>query len=182
MQNIIATTPGEFVSGSVIGTASACKSLQTKTGKTIFKCTITDGPTVVDCTSFVRSFHELEGKRIEIKGRGIRRGDDYNGKICIVVGDKAVFSINGEAMATQTPAQATEPLKTEGKAIAGPSRVEGVTVGMAINKAVDLSIAQGKVSEENIWHYASMLIRLSAKLQSGQLAPESPVETEEIPY
>jgi hypothetical protein len=53
---------------------------------------------------------------------------------------------------------------------------------MAINKAVDLSIAQGKVSEENIWHYASMLIRLSAKLQSGQLAPESPVETEEIPY
>lgn len=180
MQNVIATTPGEFISGSIIGNVSGSKNLDSKSGKRFFKCSITDGATTIEATSFSRSFQDLEGKRVEIKGRGIRRGDDYNGKICIVVGEKAIYGVSGEAGVTSVSPQTTEPLKTEGKASSGPSRVEGVTVGMAINKAVDIAIAQGGFTNEDIWRHASNLIRLSARLQSGDLAPEGNANLEEL--
>jgi hypothetical protein len=75
---------------------------------------------------------------------------------------------------------AEEPRNSEGKAVSGPSKVEGVTVGMAINKAVDALIAsQADVNAENVWHRASMLIRVAQRLQSGELAPVT--ATNEVP-
>jgi hypothetical protein len=55
---------------------------------------------------------------------------------------------------------------------------------MAINKAVDIAIANGTVNEACIYYQASMLIRLAQKLQSGNLASEDVVEApqEEQPY
>jgi len=180
MQNVIATTPGEFISGSIVGTVSGSKNLDSKSGKRFFKCSITDGATTIEATSFSRSFQDLDGKRVEIKGRGIRRADDYNGKICIVVGEKAIYGVTGDGGAISVSPEATEPLKSQGKPTSGPSRVEGVTVGMAINKAVDIAIAQGGLTNEDIWRHASNLIRLSARLQSGDLAPEGNANLDEL--
>jgi hypothetical protein len=64
------------------------------------------------------------------------------------------------------------------------TRIEGVTVGMAINKAVDICTKTGDVSEDSIWQRASMLIRIAQKLQSGNLATPEPSNepSEEEPY
>ena len=182
MQNITAANPGDFIRGAIIATATNCKSIQTKTGKTIFKCKLTDGSITVDATSFSRSFHELEGKRVEIGGKGIRRADDYNGLMGIIVGDKATFKLVAEPEGVEIAAQAPEPVKTQGNGVSKASKIEGVTVGMAINKAVDLVIASGTVSNERIYQQASDLIRLSSRLQAGELAPETPAITDNGPF
>lgn len=117
------------------------------------------------------------------------KGKDGTARLELKVGHKTGGFIGGSTpspestkpMASQTAIPAI-PSHSAPQPVSGASRIEGVTVGMAINKAVDLAITSGETSDDNIWKKASMLIRLSAKLQAGQLAPESPVETEEIPY
>ena len=57
-------------------------------------------------------------------------------------------------------------------------------MGMALNKAVDISIRLEDVGEDSIWQRASMLIRIAQKLQSGNLATPEPSNEpqEEQPY
>ena len=114
-------------------------------------------------------------------GMGIKRGDDFGGKAQVSLGDKSIISPVGEALPPSSPT-VVGVVGVAGSVAASP-RIEGVTVGMAINKAVDIAIANGTVNEACIYYQASMLIRLAQKLQSGNLAPEPSNEpSEEEPY
>jgi hypothetical protein len=188
MNNILAVNPGEYVKGAVVADVSNAKAIQTKSGKTIFKATLRDGQNVVDATSFSKTFEHVDGKRVQFSGPGIKRGDDYNNKANVVIGDKVVFKAVGEPTPSQTAPEPEEPRKSQGNAAPVPSRIEGVTVGMAINKAVDALIAEAQgtssslVNEENVWRVASDLIRVAQRLQSGDLHPKTETVGEEAPF
>lgn len=202
MDNVLAVNPGDWVKGAVTANVEKAWAMTTKAGKTIFKATLRDGVNIAEATSFGKTFEHVEGKRAQFSGPSIKRSD-YNGKLSITFGDKVVFKAIGEPTPSQpTPAE-EEPRKTQGTASNGPSgpqhatnvRIEGVTVGMAVNKAVDILIAeyapQGGEKEwrtfgaEEVWQKASMLIRVAQRLQNGYLAPvtaTNEVPSEEVPF
>jgi hypothetical protein len=182
LQDVNNTAPGTFFSGTFLANVSNCKQISTKTGKTFYKCTLTEGGVEASATSFSRDLSPLEGKLVKFGGMGIKRGDDFQGKSQVSLGDKSIISPVGEAipvMPAPTPTVTGTPtLYTQSP------RIEGVTVGMAINKAVDILIPSGvHIDENSVWQTASMLIRVAQKLQSGNLAPESvEQQSEEQPY
>ena len=180
LQDVNNTAPGTFFSGTFQANVSNCKSIATKTGKTFYKATLTEGGVEASATSFSRDLSPLDGKLVKFGGMGIKRGDDYQGKAQVSLGDKSIISPVGEA--TQS-APVPSVVGTPTPYTQSP-RIEGITVGMAINKAVDIAIAQGTMNEMCIYHQASMLIRLAQKLQSGNLAPEDVIEgpQDEQPY
>ena len=180
LQDVNNTAPGTFFSGTFQANVSNCKAVNTKTGKTFYKATLTEGGVEASATSFSRDLSPLDGKLVKFGGMGIKRGDDYQGKAQISLGDKSIISPVGEA--TQSaPVPSVVGIPTP---YTQSPRIEGITVGMAINKAVDIAIAQGTMNEMCIYHQASMLIRLAQKLQSGNLAPEDVIEgpQDEQPY
>ena len=180
LQDVVNTAAGSFFSGSFQANVSGCKAISTKTGKTFYKCTLTEGGVEASATSFSRDLSPLDGKLVKFGGMGIKRGDDYQGKAQISLGDKSIISPVGEA--TQSaPVPSVVGIPTP---YTQSPRIEGITVGMAINKAVDISIKTEDACEERIWERASMLIRIAQKLQAGNLAPESGFEqlSEEQPY
>ena len=180
LQDVVNTAAGSFFSGSFQANVSNCKAISTKTGKTFYKATLTEGGVEASATSFSRDLSPLDGKLVKFGGMGIKRGDDYQGKPQVSLGDKSIISPVGEA--TQSaPVPSVVGIPTP---YTQSPRIEGVTVGMAINKAVDICNINGDVNEEKLWFYSSMLIRLAQKLQSGNLAPEDVVEDtqEEQPY
>ena len=194
MNNILSVQPGEYVKGAVIADVSNAKAIATKTGKTIFKATLRDGQNLVEATSFSKTFEHVDGKRVQFSGPGIKRGDDYRGGIQLTFGDKVVFKPVGDATQAQPAPADEEPRKTQGNAVSAPpspqpaanGRIEGVTVGMAVNKAVDILIAEnGPFEADAVWQKASMLIRVAQQLQQGYLAPvtaKNEVPTEEVPF
>ena len=168
LQDVNNTAPGTFFSGTFQANVSGCKAISTKTGKTFYKATLTEGGVEASVTSFSRDLAPLDGKLVKFGGMGIKRGDDFQGKAQISLGDKSIISPVGEA----TQSAPVGVVGVAGSVPASP-RIEGVTVGMAINKAVDICNINGDVNEEKLWFYSSMLIRLAQKLQAGNLAPES---------
>ncbi len=59
--------------------------------------------------------------------------------------------------------------------------VNGAKVGMSINCATEFMVKAGEAfSEQRIWEIASALIRVSNRMETGDLAPA--VADEEIPY
>jgi hypothetical protein len=186
MNNILSVQPGEYVKGAVIADVSNAKAITTKTGKTIFKATLRDGQHLVEATSFSKTFEHIDGKRVQFSGPGIRRGDDYNGKVGVTFGEKVVFKAVESSTPSQTAPQPEEPRKSDSRPIPAPSRVEGVTVGMAINKAVDvLNAQQLAVTELAVWQIASRLIRVATRLQAGELhsiEKQNSESGEEVPF
>lgn len=174
LQEAVNTQPGSYISGGFQAVVTNAKTLNTKTGKTMFKATLTEGSLSVDATSFATDFAPHQGKLMKFTGMGLKRGDDYNGKPQISIGDKARWIPAGDA-----PAQAPAPAQPAQAPASAQGAIPGVTVGMALNKAVDIALKTGDANEETIYSLASMLIRLSDKLQRGELAPE---ETENEPY
>ncbi len=184
LQDLVNTQPGSYFSGSFQASVSECKSINTKTGKTFYKATLTEGGVEVSATSFSRDLAPFEGKVVKFTGMGIKRGDDFQGKPQVTVGDKSIISQVGVVTqwAAPVPTQPA-PSATGMPSYTQSPRIEGVTVGMALNKAVEIAIANGTINEACIYYQASMLIRLAQKLQSGNLAPEDVIETsEEEPY
>lgn len=180
MNNILAAQPGEYVKGNVVANVSGAKAVTSKSGKTFWKATLSEGGVTVDVTSFSKTFEHVNGQRVQFSGPGIKRGDDYNGKPQAVFGDRVVFKAVGEPTPTQPTPEPEEPRKTQGNAVSGPSRIEGVTVGMAINKAVDTLIASNYgVNAQSLWATASMIIQVAQRLQNGDLAPVT--ATNEVP-
>jgi len=181
LQDLVNTAPGTFFSGTFQANVSGCKAVSTKTGKTFYKANLSGDGVEVSATSFSRDLSPLEGKLVKFGGMGIKRGDDFQGKPQVSLGDKSIISPVGEATqsaptptVTGTPTQYTQS-----------PRIEGVTVGMAINKAVDILIPSGvHIDENSVWQTASMLIRVAQKLQSGNLATPVPFlePSEEQPY
>lgn len=185
MDNVLAVNPGDWVKGAVTANVEKAWAMTTKAGKTIFKATLRDGVNIAEATSFGKTFEHVEGKRAQFSGPSIKRSD-YNGKLSITFGDKVVFKAIGEPTPSQTTPVAEEPRKSEAKAVSGPSRIEGVTVGMAVNKAVDILVTKNEsIGADDVWQTASMLIRVAQKLQEGHLAPVTAtngVPSEEVPF
>ena len=147
LQELVNTAPGSFFSGTFQASVSGCKAVSTKTGKTVYKATLSGDGVEVSATSFSRDLSPLEGKLVKFGGMGIKRGDDYQGKGQVVLGDKSIISPVGEAtpvMPAPTPTVTGMPTP-----YTQSSRIEGVTVGMAINKAVDILIPSGVHIDEN---------------------------------
>lgn len=182
LQEAANTAPGAFISGGFQANVSKVQTLQgKKTGKTFWKCLLSEGGLEVSATSFDRDLSSLEGHLVKFTGMGLKRGDDYNGKAQISLGDKAIISLIGGTIAIPQPSAPSEAVKSPGS-----GRIEGVTVGMAINKAVDICLKTGDTNEDTLWHWSSTLIRLAQKLQAGNLAPlsgiEQPSDEQEQPY
>jgi hypothetical protein len=182
LQDLVNSAPGTFFSGTFQANVSGCKAVNTlKTGKTFYKATLSGDGVEVSATSFSRDLSPLEGKLVKFGGMGIKRGDDYQGKGQVVLGDKSIISPVGEAtQSAPTPTVTGTPTP-----YTQSPRIEGVTVGMAINKAVDILIPSGvHIDENSVWQTASMLIRVAQKLQAGNLATPEPSNepSEEQPY
>lgn len=173
MQNLLDTPCGEFVRGPIEADIVEAKALTSKSGKVFFKAKLRDGQNWAWATSFSRTFEHDEGKRVVFSANGIRRGDDYNGTPQVTIGDKASWKAKGNASTSDggetTPApQQARNGQGNGTSVA-PKAIEGVTVGMAINKGVDLAIARGKPDLATIYELASGLVRLAQGMQSGKL-------------
>jgi hypothetical protein len=185
LQEAANTAPGAFISGGFQANVQNAKARQSKAGKSFWTCTLTEGSLEVSATSFSKDLSSLEGHLVKFTGMGLKRGDDYNGKPQISLGDKAIISPIGGTIAIpqpSTPSEAKSPVIAQN---GGSGRIEGVMVGMALNKAVDICLKTGDTNEDTLWHWSSTLIRLSQKLQAGNLAPLSGIEQpsdEEQPY
>lgn len=185
MQNLLNTPCGEFVRGPLEADIVEAKALTTKAGKTFFKAKLRDGQNWAWATSFSRTFEHDEGKRVVFSGMGIRRGDDYNGTPQVTIGDKASWKAKGNASASDegqpTPAP-QQARSSQGNAPSGASEViAGVTVGMAINKGVDLAIARGKPDMATVYELASSLVRMAQAMQAGKLHDKGQPEPEPEP-
>lgn len=186
LAEVAATAPGGFISGGFQAVVTNPKAIVSKkSGKTFYKATLTEGSTKVDATSFTTDFTPCAGKLMKWLGMGISRGDDYNGTAQVTIGDKARWIPVGDGPAASSPVDSPAPAAPQGANATNskPSgRPEGVTVGMAINNACNLAANRGDTNMDTVYQIASDLIRLSAKLQAGELAPESPANDQDVPY
>ena len=187
LQEVANTAPGSYISGGFQAVVSKVKQRAAKaTGKIFYSCSLTEGNLTIAGLSD-RDVTALEGKLVKFMGMGIKRGNDYNNVAQVNIGDKTtILAVEGGAIPVASipqPSVVTLPHVVAPVPVS-TTRIEGVTVGMAINKAVDICTKTGDVSEEAIWHWSSTLIRLAQKLQAGNLAPEFvSVETsDEQPY
>jgi hypothetical protein len=179
LQEVANTAPGSYISGGFQAVVSKVKQRTAKaSGKIFYSCSLTEGNLTIAALSD-RDVTALEGKLVKFMGMGIKRGNDYNNVAQVNIGDKTtILAVEGGAIPVASIPQplAQHLSSVVAQAPASTSRIEGVTVGMAINKAVDICTKTGDVSEEAIWHWSSTLIRLAQKLQAGNLAPESTPE------
>jgi hypothetical protein len=187
LQEVANTAPGSYVSGGFQAVVSKVKERTAKaTGKKFYSCSITEGNLTIAALCD-RDVTALEGKLVKFMGMGIKRGNDYNGVAQVNISDKATILPVGDAAITAPSIYVSLPAQyinspTEAAPV---SRIEGVTVGMAINKAVDICTKTGDVSEETLWYWSSILIRMAQKLQAGNLAPvpeTKPELQDEQPY
>ena len=127
----IKTEPGAYIKGPFQANVSDAKSIQTKTGKTMFKAKLTDGQHTASATSFSQTFEHFDGKRVEFSGMGLKRGDDYNGTAQVGIGDKAKWKAvggqdaKGQDAPTQTTPEPSNGLKTQGNPVSEPSGLSG---------------------------------------------------------
>jgi len=173
LQEVANTAPGSYVSGGFQAVVSKVKERTAKaTGKKFYSCSITEGNLTIAALCD-RDVTALEGKLVKFMGMGIKRGNDYNGVAQVNIGDKTTILPVGDgviAVPLTTSQQPVQYINSPSEA-ASVSRIEGVTVGMALNKAVDICTKTGDVSEETLWYWSSILIRMAQKLQAGNLAP-----------
>lgn len=173
LKEAIQTPVGEYISGGFQAVVVNHKTLTTKTGKTFYKAKLSEGDLTVDASSFSTDFAPHVGKLVKWVGMGLKRGDDYNGVAQVSIGDKARWIPAGDAPTVAPVHQEAPQAQPASAPSSGQGLVPGVTVGMALNKAVDIAIRTGDTNEDVIWRLASMLIRLSDKLQKGELAPDA---------
>jgi hypothetical protein len=144
-----------------------CKTIQTRSNppKTFYKAEVSEGGAKASITSFTVDFAPLSGKLVKFIGMGLKMGEPYNGTPQITIGDKARIIPVGEAPAEQqqAPQAASSTPSVQNKAI------NGETVGMALKAAIDIAIANGDTSMGAIWATASDIIRLSKRIQAGEL-------------
>ena len=187
LQEVANTAPGSYVSGGFQAVVSKVKERTAKaTGKKFYACSITEGNLTIAALCD-RDVTALEGKLVKFMGLGIKRGNDYNGVAQVNIGDKTTILPVGDGVIAVPLTTSQQPVQyINSPAEAAPvSRIEGVTVGMAINKAVDICTKTGDVSEETLWYWSSILIRMAQKLQAGNLAPvpeTKPELEDEQPY
>ena len=166
-----ATGIGEYIGGGFQAVVVSARTFETKTGKTMYKAKLSEGDLTADATSFSNDFAPHTGKLVKWVGMGLKRGEDYKGVAQITIGDKARWIPTSDAPTAPIPTSSTVNTSVN-VTTSNASRIEGVTVGMALNKAVDIAINSGNTENDVIWKIASDLVRIAQKMQRGELAQE----------
>ena len=97
----------------------------------------------------------------------ITRSDRYRNKIKVQMPKNGQQGGGGQPQRYSPP-----PARPSAPNQAGGGSINGQTIGMAINQACEFARAGGKGFDKAfIYETASSIIRLSQKLESGQLAP-----------
>ena len=199
LENAINTPAGEYIKGGFSATVQMPQTKQSKAGKAFYVATVADGAFRADVISFSQDFAKWDGHRINVSGMGLKRGDDYQGKPKITIGDKAVIKSLGagdeatesHSVITQAfPTIKTYTSNTPSVYLNSPVRVEGAAVGNALTNATSLAIAgkiQSEALESFLFHTASKYLRTANKLLSGELSASNILEakevgTEEVPF
>jgi len=135
----------------------------------------------------------LEGKNG--KGLGIKHGS-YVNKTGVTVNtielsmskagtihEVAVFQANNPNVPVQTPVQGQSPAKAAVGGSPMPSgAVHGAKVGMALNNAVQIMVAQGiEYNKKNLWGLAQEIIDVSNDLEQGKAPDFKPAQVEQKP-
>lgn len=192
LENAINTPAGEYIKGGFSATVQMPQTKQSKAGKAFYVATVADGAFRADVISFSQDFAKWDGHRINVSGMGLKRGDDYQGKPKITIGDKAVIKSLGagdeaaesHSVTTQAfPTINTYTSSTPAVYLNIPVRVEGAAVGNALTNATSLAIAgkiQSEALESFLFHTASKYLRTANKLLSGELSASNILETKEV--
>ena len=192
LENAINTPAGEYIKGGFSATVQMPQTKQSKAGKAFYVATVADGAFRADVISFSQDFAKWDGHRINVSGMGLKRGDDYQGKPKITIGDKAVIKSLGagdeaaesHSVTTQAfPTINTYTSSTPAVYLNIPVRVEGAAVGNALTNATSLAIAgkiQSEALESFLFHTASKYLRTANKLLSGELSASNILEAKEV--
>jgi len=191
LENALNVSEGDFINTPITATV---KFAETKTynGRNFYTALLEDGQFKANVSCNKDVFTENNNKRvtfsIEGKGKGfsMKRKNDFNGKAQFGFGENVSVSPAGEPTPGQQAA-ASHSESVQAHPTPAPSgAIAGVTVGMAINKAVDLFIAEGGGDwngGERVKDVASDLIRIANDLQAGNLSiPANVPEGEDIPF
>ena len=189
LENAINTPAGEYIKGGFSATVQMPQTKQSKAGKAFYVATVADGAFRADVISFSQDFAKWDGHRINVSGMGLKRGDDYQGKPKITIGDKAVIKSLGagdeaaESHSVTTQAFPTITVSKQPVYLNSPVRVEGAAVGNALTNATSLAIAgkiQSEALESFLFHTASKYLRTANKLLSGELSASNILEAKEV--
>jgi hypothetical protein len=184
LQNAVETPEGEFINKAITATVKFPQEKQFN-GRSFYTALLEDGQfkANVSCNTDLFTPHNNKRMTFSVEGKGkgfsIKRKGDFSGKAQLGFGDNVSVSPAGAPTPGQQAAN-THSQQTQAHPTAAPTRqatrqngVEGVTVGMAINKAVDLFIASGAQQWDGgkyIKNVASDLIRIAHDLQAGNLS------------
>lgn len=157
-------------------------------GKKFWVCTLGSqtGPETAEWSLFFAPKFG-EGDLIEVTGSGIKRKvDAYNGGIKIQAGDKAIITVTGKSAHHE---EQKERKDTGAPSVSGaPQHVQGQTVGMALKEAISIiketfdptmpmaerdKYFRGPEFSKDVHLLASDIIRVSALLEKGKLAPSA---------
>lgn len=138
-------------------------------GRNFYVAKLTDGPTTVRVAGGI-DFAPFDGKRVKVnspykKAKAyVKWKETYNGTPKLSIGEGV--EVTGTTAHTDAPQQAPSAAPAQ----SGGTAIPGVTVGMALNKAVDIAISTGDVSNGNIYRTASALVKIAEKMQAGVLS------------
>lgn len=196
---VLQANPGDWINGDIdcYITQSEIKEAKSS-GNAFMICRLVDpenGAMFVDATFFGQKTPIPDGYA-RVGGQGLKR-DEYNGQAKIVGGAKVRIQVLSGGQPAQTQAAAAPRAAQAGdrqppaarpqqaaQAPAGMATIQGVTVGMALNNATHILIAQAKQCGfgadywnstdfgEDLWKISSQLIRVSRALEKGKLAPK----------
>lgn len=105
IQEIKNLQDGSWVQGPISGTISSAKNMTTKTGKNMSVAKLGDESGTVDITSFDKDFHRIDGKAVTFAGQGLKK-ESYNGYDKLMIGNKAIMTVDGGEQPATQPKQA----------------------------------------------------------------------------
>lgn len=123
-------------------------------------------PALRECAEAFRGF---KNKNVKIRATG----SDYDGAT-----DANIEILGGTTTRQSQPQQSNQrqnnQQRTQQPADTTKMPVHGQTVGMAVGRACDFLMSQGKeLTSKNIFPIASEIIRISKYLEAGNLAPKA---------
>jgi hypothetical protein len=142
---------------------------------------------------FGRRAFNFEGQVCAFSGQGMSLGE-YNGRSELTIGEKTLVQAIGQQGPPQRqagpparsgPPPASNPPPPQNRAPAGngkpPGAIFGATVGMAVNNACAMALAEWENASDavigtpdywrRVWEHASAILRIAAVLEKGKLAP-----------
>jgi len=189
-----------WINPGFIAVVGEIKSVKTRQGsKPMHICTLHDTSNEgieISMTVFAPTTTFASGDTIQILGKGLRR-TEYNGLDQVSIGKETEIQVLKRGTRSGPPPKNSTPVPNQRTPDAsGPSKhvpsgreTQGVTVGMAINNAVQILIhnagASGDVPapvdlpslQSKVENIAAVLIEASKRLESGKVTA-----AEDVPY